>query len=369
MTDDANDNQQDGQPDDDEPDEFERKLEEGWQALERGDRALARRIADEAVATPDTGGDQPQRPPEQMAPALLLLAACYREDGDHDHAVPLLRQAAKADPEWCTPELWLAELLAVQPETTAEARRHAARALDLADEEAEYLSALALKAGLEAELGEVDEAKETLQDLPAPDVSLGDPMLALEIAELWLAIGEPAQARDRLATLTRSDPDMADAWYTLGIACEELDDSEGMRAAWKKSWLLDARADDADFAVRLDERELAAVAESALGELPARARALLRDVPIVISDLPAEADIESGLDPRVLGLFAGTPHPEISHVGGQPGLTQILLFRRNLERSAASEDDLRQEIRTTLLHETGHFFGMDEADLESVGLD
>ncbi len=50
-------------------------------------------------------------------------------------------------------------------------------------------------------------------------------------------------------------------------------------------------------------------------------------------------------------------------------MTQIVLFRRNLERAAASEEDLREEIRTTLLHETGHFFGMDESDLEGVGLD
>jgi predicted Zn-dependent protease with MMP-like domain len=71
----------------------------------------------------------------------------------------------------------------------------------------------------------------------------------------------------------------------------------------------------------------------------------------------------------VLGLFSGTPYPETSHLGGQPGLTQIILFRSNLERAAANEEDLREEIRTTLLHETGHFFGMDEADLEGVGLD
>ena len=352
-----------------EPDEFERKLEDGWQALERGDRATARRIADEVVSEDGSASAVKALPSERLAPALLLQAACFREDGDHDHAIPLLRKAAGADPDWCTPELWLAELLAMQPETTAEARRHAARALDLADEEAEYLSAVALKAGLEAELGEVDEAKETLQDLPAADVPLGDPMLALEIAELWLAIGEPQLAHDRLVTLTRSDSDMADAWYTLGIACEELGDEAGLRAAWKKSWLLDGRAEDTDLGARLDEHELAVVAENALGELPERAQALLRDVPIVISDLPAEADVDEGLDPRVLGLFSGTPQPEISHVGGQPGLTQILLFRRNLERSAVSEDDMRREIRTTLLHETGHFFGMDEADLEAVGLD
>jgi predicted Zn-dependent protease with MMP-like domain len=56
-------------------------------------------------------------------------------------------------------------------------------------------------------------------------------------------------------------------------------------------------------------------------------------------------------------------------VGGQPGLTQIVLFRRNIERIAGSPEELRDEVRKTLLHETGHFFGMDEAALEGVGLD
>ncbi len=129
-----------------EDDELDRKLEDGWQALERGDRPAARRIADDALAAGGEGAADSAR----LAPALLLQAACFREEGDHDQAIPLLRRAATSDPEWCTPELWLAELLAMQPGTTAEARRHAARALDLADDEQEYLSAVALKAGLEA---------------------------------------------------------------------------------------------------------------------------------------------------------------------------------------------------------------------------
>jgi predicted Zn-dependent protease with MMP-like domain len=49
-------------------------------------------------------------------------------------------------------------------------------------------------------------------------------------------------------------------------------------------------------------------------------------------------------------------------------LTQILIFRRNLERMVASDDELREEVRTTLLHETGHFFGLDEAALGELGL-
>jgi predicted Zn-dependent protease with MMP-like domain len=91
-------------------------------------------------------------------------------------------------------------------------------------------------------------------------------------------------------------------------------------------------------------------------------------VPIIVAELPAEADVAGGLDPRALGLFTGTAYPDMPHVGGQPGLTQIVLFRRNIERVAEDEDELREELRVTLLHETGHFFGLDEAELEGAGL-
>src|SRR4029077_3489078 len=123
-----------------------------------------------------------------------------------------------------------------------------------------------------------------------------------------------------------------------------------------------------DEAEKLTEDVVSNAAEEALGELPDRARALLRDVPIIVAELPAEADVDTGLDPRALGLFSGTAYPDIPHVGGQPGLTQIVLFRRNSARVAEGDDELREEIRVTLLHETGHFFGLDEAELERAGL-
>jgi predicted Zn-dependent protease with MMP-like domain/predicted Zn-dependent protease len=333
-------------------------LDAAWEALEAGDVALARRRAKGLDAdAPDT---------------LLLLAACAREEGEAAQALELLRRTVKADPEWATPELWIAELLAMQAETMEEAQQHAERALDLAEEEDEYLSALALKAGLEAELGELDEAKRTLSDLPPPDVLLGDLPLALEIAELHQAVGEADVAVQRLKTLTTAHPEEADAWYALGCAAAELDDEQDMRAAWKRAWALDSAPREGDGHVeetpRLDEETVSSVAEQALAELPDRARALLRDVPIIVAELPAEADVDTGLDPRALGLFTGTAYPDMPHVGGQPGLTQIVLFRRNIERIAEDEDELREEIRTTLLHETGHFFGLDEAELEGAGL-
>jgi predicted Zn-dependent protease with MMP-like domain/Tfp pilus assembly protein PilF len=338
-------------------------LEAAWDALEAGDVATARRRASRLdTAVPET---------------LLLLAACCREEDDDGQAIELLRRACKADPEWATPELWLAEILAAQPETTEEALGHAERALDLAEEESEYLSALSLKAGLEAELGEVDEAKRTLSDLPPSDVVLGDPDLALEIADLHLALGDAQIARDRLRTLTAAEPELGDAWHALGCAASDLGDEREMREAWKRAWQLDAApapgksANDAERGPddALTDEEVGAIAEQALGELPERARALLRDVPVVVAEIPAEADVDAGFDPRALGLFSGTAYPDTPNVGGQPGLTQIILFRRNIQRIAGSAEELREEVRKTLLHETGHFFGMDEAALEGVGLE
>jgi len=326
-----------------------------WDAFEAGKLETARRRAEQLG--------------EKSPEGLFLRAACCREEDDAPGAIKLLRQAIAADPEWASPELAFAELLAEAPDTLAEARKHARRAVDLAEEEEEYLSALALKAGLDAEAGDVDEARRTLAELPPPEVLLGDPDAALEIADLHLALGDAALARDRLRTLTDALPDSAEAWHALGCAAAELGDDDEMRAAWKRTWALDAAPGAArGDSRRFTEEEVGAIAEQALAELSDRARDLLRDVPIVIADQPAESDVDAGIDPRSLGLFAGTAYPDVSHLGGQPGLTQILIFRRNLERVAGSDDDRSEEIRTTLIHETGHFFGMSDEDLEGIGL-
>jgi predicted Zn-dependent protease with MMP-like domain len=76
--------------------------------------------------------------------------------------------------------------------------------------------------------------------------------------------------------------------------------------------------------------------------------------------------VQDGLDPRLLGLFSG---PSMTEGGDAPSLQQITLYARNLERAAATIEDLEEEVRITLLHETGHFFGLDEDGLAELGLD
>jgi predicted Zn-dependent protease with MMP-like domain len=91
----------------------------------------------------------------------------------------------------------------------------------------------------------------------------------------------------------------------------------------------------------------------------------MRDVPVIVVDLPAAADVKTGADPRALGLFHGATDAER---GVEPALTEIVLFRKNIERVAHDSETLKEEVRATLLHEAGHFFGLDERALAELGL-
>jgi predicted Zn-dependent protease with MMP-like domain len=69
-------------------------------------------------------------------------------------------------------------------------------------------------------------------------------------------------------------------------------------------------------------------------------------------------------------VFEGTPMSAESSVGGAPTITTIHLFRKNLERAGGGDPDaIAEELRITVLHETAHYFGLDEDDLEKIGLD
>jgi predicted Zn-dependent protease with MMP-like domain len=140
-------------------------------------------------------------------------------------------------------------------------------------------------------------------------------------------------------------------------------------AAWQEVRRLDlaAASSSPDGPLTISEDDVEQIALQTLAELPPQIREKLEHVPILIDDVPSEALVADGVDPRLLGLFQGTPMPDDGALA--PTITNILLFRTNLARACVDADHLAEEIRITVLHETAHYFGLDEADLEALGLD
>jgi len=104
-----------------------------------------------------------------------------------------------------------------------------------------------------------------------------------------------------------------------------------------------------------------AEAKRLMRELPADIRRQVEDVPILFERVPSRALVEDGLDADLLGLFVGDAYPE---PGCDPIPPEILLFLVNImDEAGGDEDEYRRQVRITLLHEIGHYLGLDEAGL------
>ncbi|MEI6339946.1 MAG: metallopeptidase family protein [Verrucomicrobiota bacterium] len=103
------------------------------------------------------------------------------------------------------------------------------------------------------------------------------------------------------------------------------------------------------------------VVEETLLDLPLEIRRATDEVPIFFELQPDEDDLASGVAPDTLGLFdQGAP---------EAPAPRIRLWLENLwDFSEEVREVFREEVRTTLLHELGHFLGWDEEDLEERGL-
>ncbi|HSW64378.1 MAG TPA: metallopeptidase family protein [Dissulfurispiraceae bacterium] len=121
-------------------------------------------------------------------------------------------------------------------------------------------------------------------------------------------------------------------------------------------------------AVRVPREQFELLAEKALADIPRRYRKLFRNVSILVQDLPDEEDVRLTGVPagQLLGLFKGVSIlEEDSFFAVPPPLPNaIYLYQKNIESICRTEAELIREIRMTLLHEVGHYFGMTEEDLE-----
>ena len=98
---------------------------------------------------------------------------------------------------------------------------------------------------------------------------------------------------------------------------------------------------------------------AALDALPPELAAALHNVAVVVED-------ENPEDPDLFGLYEGVPLPERGdEAGSLPD--RIAIYRRPLEEEFPDPRDLEREIRITVLHELGHYFGLDEDRLEELG--
>ena len=109
----------------------------------------------------------------------------------------------------------------------------------------------------------------------------------------------------------------------------------------------------------------------ALDGIPAEFARYLENVAVVIEEAPSRALLRAeGIDPRhdtLYGLYEGVPLDARPHdFAGHPP-DRITIFRAPLLEDCRTRAELRDGVRTTVVHEIAHFFGLDDDHVRRLG--
>jgi predicted Zn-dependent protease with MMP-like domain len=127
----------------------------------------------------------------------------------------------------------------------------------------------------------------------------------------------------------------------------------------------------------MEREKFVKLVDEALGALPMRFRKRIHNVAVVVENVPPDQLSRSDLrnlgiidsedaENLVLGVFEGVPATKKGVFDLSAGPDRIVLYQKNIEAVCSNEDEIRKEIRLTVIHELGHYFGMTEAQLEDV---
>lgn len=127
----------------------------------------------------------------------------------------------------------------------------------------------------------------------------------------------------------------------------------------------------------MERKRFVELVEEVLDALPEEFRRRIHNLAILVEDEPRRrlrrrrpgkaGNTGSGKSRGlVLGVFQGVPATRRSVFDLASGPDRIVLYQKNIEAVCRNEAEIRHEVRQTVLHELGHYFGMDESQLRDV---
>lgn len=115
----------------------------------------------------------------------------------------------------------------------------------------------------------------------------------------------------------------------------------------------------------MDEEKFRKLVEEALDTLPKEFAEKLDNVSVTVDDFPTPYQIRKArLAPNMLlfGLYEGVPQTRRgTYYSAIPD--KITIFKNAILQVCSNEDQIRQQVRSTVIHEIGHHFGLSDAEL------
>jgi predicted Zn-dependent protease with MMP-like domain len=109
--------------------------------------------------------------------------------------------------------------------------------------------------------------------------------------------------------------------------------------------------------------------EEALDEIPRRFRDEMKNVAVIVEDEPPAhilAEMEIAPPDSLFGLYQGTPLPERGWQYGNALPDRISIYQGPIEDACEDDEEIRDCVAETVIHEFGHYFGMSEDEIEEI---
>jgi predicted Zn-dependent protease with MMP-like domain len=122
-------------------------------------------------------------------------------------------------------------------------------------------------------------------------------------------------------------------------------------------------------ATRLDRAAFRKLVEESLDSIPRKFKELIQNVAVLVEDFPAPDTIRGlGLRSKydLFGLYHGIPLDKRGSYYGNVPPDVILIYQIPIESACGTEEDIREQVRDTVVHEVGHFFGFSDAELRRI---
>jgi predicted Zn-dependent protease with MMP-like domain len=120
----------------------------------------------------------------------------------------------------------------------------------------------------------------------------------------------------------------------------------------------------------MDRKAFEALVHEAIQDLPQQFKDKLTNIAIIVEDYPSEELLERmdvPEDETLLGLFEGVPLTERGHFDAPLYPDRVWIFQGPIEDACSSPEEIKEEVRITVVHELAHFFGFDDDELEELG--
>ncbi len=113
--------------------------------------------------------------------------------------------------------------------------------------------------------------------------------------------------------------------------------------------------------VQMTPEDFESAVDDALDAIPDELLDMIDNCVVLVEEEP------EGDDPDLLGLYDGIALTERGDMWGGDLPDRILIYRGPLQRMCETEEELREEIAVTVVHEIAHHFGIDDERLHALG--